>query len=215
MPSGTTGPAGALRAIAREVASVVGRGADPHSLGMLSVAHFIERRADELEAVAGPVDAYTTTDALRECAQATWDWKERCSHMREDCVAALNQVLSILHDLDCPLDVRVTMAHDRAHESLRNMLAGPADAPKEDTHMSHGSTVPGNTQGQSPIAATGCVWSMDDVGGDSMWETQCKNAFYFEGEGTAGPLDAGFTVCPYCAGALSESRTSAAIMEGK
>jgi hypothetical protein len=83
--------------------------------------------------VAGPADAYTTTDALRECAQATWDWKERCSHMREDCVAALNQVLSILHDLDCPLDVRVTMAHDRAHESLRNMLAGPADAGSHET----------------------------------------------------------------------------------
>jgi hypothetical protein len=100
-------------------------------------------------------------------------------------------------------------------DEMPSGTTGPADAPTEDTHISLGSTVPGNTQGQSPIAATGCVWSMDDVGGDSMWETQCKNAFYFEGEGTAGPLDAGFTVCPYCAGALSESRTSAAIMEGK
>jgi hypothetical protein len=91
---------------------------------------------------------------------------------------------------------------------------GPADAPKEEMQSIHpGSTVPGNSGRQSPVAATGCVWSMDDVGGDSMWETQCKNAFYFEGEGTAGPLDAGFTVCPYCAGALSESRTSDAVAE--
>jgi hypothetical protein len=56
--------------------------------------------------------------------------------------------------------------------------------------------------------STGCIWNLDDVGGDSVWETQCKNAFYFEGDGTAGPLDAGFTVCPYCGKALAESRRS-------
>jgi hypothetical protein len=31
---------------------------------------------------------------------------------------------------------------------------GPAEAPKEETHMLHGSTVPGNSSGQSPVAAT-------------------------------------------------------------
>jgi hypothetical protein len=37
---------------------------------------------------------------------------------RDKLLSALNQVLTILRDLDCPLDVRVTMAHDVAHENV-------------------------------------------------------------------------------------------------
>ena len=36
----------------------------------------------------------------------------------ETLVSALNQVLTILRDLDCPLDVRVTMVHDVAEAAL-------------------------------------------------------------------------------------------------
>jgi hypothetical protein len=37
---------------------------------------------------------------------------------RDGLLSALNQVLTILRDLDCPLDVRVNMAHDVAHETV-------------------------------------------------------------------------------------------------
>jgi hypothetical protein len=42
---------------------------------------------------------------------------------RELFLSAMNQVLTILRDLDCPLDVRVNMAHDVADAALRSMLA--------------------------------------------------------------------------------------------
>ena len=37
---------------------------------------------------------------------------------REALLSALNQVLTILRDLDAPLDVRVNMAHDIANEAI-------------------------------------------------------------------------------------------------
>ena len=42
---------------------------------------------------------------------------------RYELLAALNRVLTILRDLDCPLDVRVTMAHDVADEGLKAAFA--------------------------------------------------------------------------------------------
>jgi hypothetical protein len=43
--------------------------------------------------------------------------------IRDRFLSGMNQVLTILRDLDCPLDVRVTMAHDVADAALRSMLA--------------------------------------------------------------------------------------------
>lgn len=114
----------------------------------------------------------------------------------------------------------MSIADDYGHGWRAGKQAANAPAPSMGRGVVTGSAEPAGdaavaTGAESTAALTnrGCVWSMDDVGGDSMWETACKNAFYFEGDGTAGPLDAGFTVCPYCAGALSESRTSDAVAE--
>lgn len=62
--------------------------------------------------------------------------------------------------------------------------------------------------GDLPQRAAGdsCAWSQDDVGGDSVWETQCKHVFYFDG--ADGPKDCGFAWCPYCGKSLDEQRTS-------
>jgi hypothetical protein len=48
----------------------------------------------------------------------TIDRAERAEQQRDKLLSALNQVLTILRDLDCPLDVRVNMAHDVAHENV-------------------------------------------------------------------------------------------------
>jgi hypothetical protein len=50
--------------------------------------------------------------------------------------------------------------------------AGPADAPKEDTHMSHGSTVPGNDSRLSPVAALVAKWRDEADGVTAMGYSQ-------------------------------------------
>jgi hypothetical protein len=50
-----------------------------------------------------------------------------------------------------------------------------------------------------------CVWSQDDAGGSSMWETACGHAFEFTED---GPSDNGFYYCGYCGGDLIEIRSS-------
>lgn len=50
-----------------------------------------------------------------------------------------------------------------------------------------------------------CYWSIDDVGGDSLWETSCGHAFEFT-EGS--PHENGFQWCGYCGRQLIETRTS-------
>jgi hypothetical protein len=45
-----------------------------------------------------------------------------------------------------------------------------------------------------------CQWYLDDVGGDSVWETECKNAFEFTND---GPQENGFKFCCYCGKALT------------
>lgn len=45
------------------------------------------------------------------------------STMNEVLTSALNQVQTILRDVDCPLDIRVTMAQDVADEALRRKFA--------------------------------------------------------------------------------------------
>jgi hypothetical protein len=49
--------------------------------------------------------------------------------IRDRFLSGMNQVLTILRDLDCPLDVRVTMAHDVADAALRSMLASSPPEP--------------------------------------------------------------------------------------
>jgi hypothetical protein len=51
---------------------------------------------------------------LRACAEAN----QGLIVQRDALVSALNQVLTILRDLDAPLDVRVTMCHDIARSAL-------------------------------------------------------------------------------------------------
>ena len=53
--------------------------------------------------------------------------------------------------------------------------------------------------------AQACQWSLNDIGGDSVWETQCGHAFEFT---TDGPAENGFRFCGYCGGPLVEVRTS-------
>jgi len=59
------------------------------------------------------------------------------------------------------------------------------------------------------VPQASCQWSIDDVGGESSWESACKRDFYFDG--ADGPVDAGFTHCPFCGQALTEHRTSMAV----
>lgn len=40
-----------------------------------------------------------------------------------------------------------------------------------------------------------CQWYLDDIGGDSVWETECKRAFEFNSD---GPKENEFKFCPYC-----------------
>jgi hypothetical protein len=54
-----------------------------------------------------------------------------------------------------------------------------------------------------PLAT--CQWTLDDIGDNSVWETQCKNAFEFT---DGGPLENGLKFCGYCGKALVEARTS-------
>jgi hypothetical protein len=51
-----------------------------------------------------------------------------------------------------------------------------------------------------------CEWQLDDIGGDSVWDTQCNHQFYFDG--ADGPKDAGFTHCPFCGSTLIETHSS-------
>lgn len=50
-----------------------------------------------------------------------------------------------------------------------------------------------------------CVWTIDDWGGDSQWQTECGKAFEFE---DGGPLSNGFKFCGYCGMPLVEEYTS-------
>ncbi len=50
-----------------------------------------------------------------------------------------------------------------------------------------------------------CAWTLDDAGGDCMWETQCGYAFEFN---DGGPADNGAAFCLHCGKRLVESRTS-------
>ena len=50
-----------------------------------------------------------------------------------------------------------------------------------------------------------CQWAIDDVGGDSVYETQCGHVFEFT---TDGPKENGIGFCGYCGGRLVEVRTS-------
>lgn len=44
-----------------------------------------------------------------------------------------------------------------------------------------------------------CQWYIDDVGGDSVWETKCGHSFEFNDD---GPKENGFKFCAYCGGTL-------------
>jgi len=50
-----------------------------------------------------------------------------------------------------------------------------------------------------------CTWSWDEY--HFKWDTTCNNAFQFMGEG--GPVDHGFTHCPYCGGSLKADAPTA------
>lgn len=46
-----------------------------------------------------------------------------------------------------------------------------------------------------------CIWNLDDVGGDSVYETQCGHSFYFDDENP-------FKFCGYCGGRMVIALTS-------
>lgn len=50
-----------------------------------------------------------------------------------------------------------------------------------------------------------CTWTVDDVGGDDVWETSCGHSFQFN-EG--GPKENGLQFCGYCGERLLEAHTS-------
>jgi hypothetical protein len=50
-----------------------------------------------------------------------------------------------------------------------------------------------------------CDWAIDDLGGDSVYETQCGHAFQFN---DGGPTENGFEFCGYCGKRIVEVRTS-------
>ena len=50
-----------------------------------------------------------------------------------------------------------------------------------------------------------CQWSIDDYGGESMWETQCGHAFEFN---DGGPKANGAGFCCYCGKRLVEAYSS-------
>lgn len=50
-----------------------------------------------------------------------------------------------------------------------------------------------------------CQWAIDDVGGDSVYETRCGHSFEFT---SGGPIENGFQFCGYCGGRLVGARTS-------
>jgi hypothetical protein len=50
-----------------------------------------------------------------------------------------------------------------------------------------------------------CEWSLDDVGGDSVWETTCGHAFQFN---DGGPAENHMAFCGYCGKPLVETLTS-------
>lgn len=48
-----------------------------------------------------------------------------------------------------------------------------------------------------------CLWIEDMQVDDVAWQTDCGNLFQFTAD---GPKENAFTFCPYCGGALIESR---------
>ena len=57
-----------------------------------------------------------------------------------------------------------------------------------------------------PASRQTCKWSIDDRGGDSVYETECGHNFYFDDSTEAG--ENGFRFCAYCGGQLVEVKTS-------
>lgn len=49
------------------------------------------------------------------------------------------------------------------------------------------------------MARSECQWYLDDIGGDSAWETECKHQFEFTND---GPEENNFKFCCYCGGTL-------------
>lgn len=47
-----------------------------------------------------------------------------------------------------------------------------------------------------------CQWYLDDVGGDSVWETECKQSFYFDD--SSQPHENSFKFCPFCGKGLTQ-----------
>lgn len=46
-----------------------------------------------------------------------------------------------------------------------------------------------------------CQWYNDDVGGDSIWQTECKKEFYFDD--SSRPDENSFKFCPFCGKGLT------------
>jgi hypothetical protein len=71
--------------------------------------------------------------------------------IRDRFLSGMNQVLTILRDLDCPLDVRVTMAHDVADAALRSMLASSPPEPHKE-----GCARRESMRGNDPLESCDC-----------------------------------------------------------
>lgn len=101
-------------------------------------------------------------------------------------------------------------ALDIIDQALRE-LAGGDERPHQDEPakpevgpMQDAESLSGvQTLGSSGLAP--CVWHQDDVGGSSVWETGCGNAFEFN---DGGPIENRAAFCCYCGKPLRESRTS-------
>ncbi len=55
-------------------------------------------------------------------------------------------------------------------------------------------------------ASPPCAWSLDDIGGDSTWETSCGQSFVFDN--SECPCSIGLRWCGYCGKPLIEIRSS-------
>jgi hypothetical protein len=82
-------------------------------------------------------------------------------------------------------------------------LGHAAGSEPADSHSPNGSVGGLNA---APPAVKDCEWAIDDVGGDSVYETSCGHNFYFDDSTYAG--ENSFKFCAYCGGRLVEVKTS-------
>ncbi len=181
--------ADAALAIASSPSSVgtgAGRGVESRS---------VNEKSDELDAIyavclrAGMADPSTALDyvssvfyAFKQLTDKRESWAVTVERNGDAVVTLASNCLSGRDLIEGDQEIIRTAARN-----LLGFLGDPSPAHQPDA---------------APVA---CYWSLDDVGGDSVWETSCKHAFEFN---DGGPNANGMTWCGYCGKPLVEQRTS-------